>query len=318
MMNLYTKQNNTPSELPVVGATPNLAKPNLGKYVDPTGEFSSKQFNYSLWYVRHRVGLYRFLITILAVIGAALWAYSLWQWGDYFIFGFASDVVLERQASQSVNYHPLEQHFAAVPLQILSTDIFPGGVDKYDAVSEVGNSNEHFLAHGTFYYIIDGEKTAPKPFFILPGETSLLAELGVKSSASPGSAELVIGTMLWERISAHQVTDPKSWQSARLNFSLDDFVFTPLVSAGGVKANVMTFDLINQSPFGYVAPHFYVGLYQQDVMVGVASLSMDALASLEIKKIDLRNFVNSLAVSSAKLFPLINVYDPAVYLPLAK
>ena len=317
-MNLYTKRNDTPAQPSAANSAPPSAKPSFEKYVDPTGEFSSKDLCFSLWYVRHRVGLYRLLVASLAIAGAVLWAFSLWQWGNFLIFGLANDIALDRQASRFIDYRPAEQYFAAAPLQVLSTEIFPGGVDKYDAVSEVGNSNDRFLARGTYYYIIDGERTAAKSFFILPGESALLAELGVKSSGGPGSAQLVIETMNWKRISSHQIKDPKSWQEARLNFSLNDFVFTPLANAGGAKANVITFSLANQSPYGYVAPHFYVGLYQQDVMVGVAPLSVDSFASLETKKIDLRNFVSALTATSAKIFPLINVYDTAVYLPPAK
>lgn len=317
-MNLYTKQNDAPSQLPSGKSIPKLAKSNFEKYVDPTGEFDSQELRYGLWYMRHRVGLYRLLVGGLVAISVALWGFSLWQWGDYLFFGLTSDLALERQASRSINYRQVEEHFVAAPLQVLSTDIFPGGVDKYDAVSEVGNPNDRFLARGTYRYLIDGEKTEAKPFFILPGESTLLAELGIKNSSAPGNAQLVIETMDWKRISSHQIKDPKAWQEARLDFALNDFVFTPLTNARGAKANVITFSLVNQSPYGYVAPQFYIGLLNQDSLVGVMPLSVDMLASLETKKIDLRNFVNTLSASSLKLFPLINVYDPAVYLPPTK
>lgn len=318
MINLYTKQNDNPKQLPSGTVAAKSAKPNFEKYVDPTGEFSSKELRYSLWYVKHRVGLYRLLVGSLVVAGIALWGFSLWQWGDYFIFGLTNDIMLEREATQAINYQAAAQHFTAVPLQVLSTDIFPGGVDKYDAVSEVANPNANFLAQGTYHYVIDGEKTETKPFFILPTESTLISELGLKNSGGPGSANLVIDSMNWKRISAHQITNPKSWQEERLNFALNDFSFTPMASAGGVGANVITFSLVNQSAYGYVAPDFYIGLYSNGVLIGVMPLSIDSFASLEIKKIDLRNFVTTLSADSAKLFPRINVYDPSVYLPPPK
>ncbi|MBI5729200.1 MAG: hypothetical protein HY983_03105 [Candidatus Magasanikbacteria bacterium] len=318
MMNLYTKQNDNPGQTPAAAPAPKPAKPSFEKYVDPTGELSSQDLRYGMWYVQHRVVIYRCVVLGLVAIGAVLWAFSLWQWGSYLIFGVSNDILLERQTSQSINYRPAEQHFSAAPLQVLSTNLFPGGVDKYDTVSEVANPNDRFLARGTYYYIIDGEKTKPKPFFILPGSSMLLAELGIKNSGGPGSADLVIETMDWKRVSSHQIKDTKAWQEERLNFALNDFDFTSLAGARGAQANVITFSLVNQSPYAYSAPYFYVGLFNQDVLVGVMPLAVDSFASLETKKIDLRNFVNTLTASSAKLFPLINVYDPTVYLPPAK
>lgn len=317
MMNLFTKQNDSPTRLPNASAPP-APEPSFERYVDPTGESGGKEFRYGMWYVRHRVRLYRLAVAGLAAIGAVLWAFSLWRWGDYLIFGLANDSALAKQASQFMDYRPAERHFAAAPLSVLSTDIFVGGVEKYDAVSEVANPNDWFLARGAYYYIIDGERTAARSFLILPGASALLAELGIKSAAAPGSAELVIETMSWKRVSPHQIKDPKTWQESRLDFVLSDFVFTPFSGGDGAKANVITFNLANRSSFSYVNPRFYIGLLNRDVLVGVMPLAVDSFASLETKKIDLRNFVNTLAADSARLFPLIDIYDSAAYLPPVK
>ena len=193
--------------------------------------------------------------------------------------------------------------------------MFPGGVDKYDAVADVANPNERFFVSFRYYFIVDGKNTPAQNGFLLPGENKPLAYLGIESSAVPREATIVFEELQWRRISARTIADVRAWQENRLNFSVENFVFTPRNTVeGGGDTHRIQFSIINNSPYSYVEPQFYVALLSQDALVGILPLRLDSLESLEKKQIDLRSFVPNLTVDGVKVYPLIDIYASAAYL----
>lgn len=314
MINLYSQQDNGPSPEQLAIEAAAKKKANYRLYIDPTGEFSNKDLAYSFWYVQHKVLLYRLLVVFLVALSIIFWVFSLFRWGEYLIFGLAEDAQLFQAVSVVPNYTSLQQHFAAQQLQVLNTHIVPSGANSYDAVSELTNPNGHFLVQFDYHYVIDGLRTDSQHAFLLPNETRIIGFLGLKSSSYPGVANLVLERVAWKRISPHAITLPKAWQDDRLNFTISDFIFTPSGAGDGLQVNSISLSLTNNSAYAYKEPHFLLGLYNQDMLVGVAPFQLPSLASLETQKIDLRTFVPNIQVTTVQVYPLINVYDPTVYL----
>ncbi|OGH69796.1 MAG: hypothetical protein A2754_03385 [Candidatus Magasanikbacteria bacterium RIFCSPHIGHO2_01_FULL_47_8] len=316
MLNIFTPNNHNGDGkvAEVVNGSGKEKKVNYQTYVDPTGELDSKKLGWGIWYVEHRLLLYRILLIGLIVLSAIFWLFSLWKLGDYLIFGYAADQRLHQNLSRFSNYTLSQPHFAPAPVSIVSTQILPGGKDKYDAVAEIINPNDHWLVKFNYYFIVGGARTQTQTTFLLPNEDRLVGTLGLTDAQE---ATLILENITWTRISAHTVPNPKTWQADRLNFEVTDFGFNALQTTESPNAHAITFTFTNNSPFNYVNPKFYVGLYSQDSLVGVLPLQLPSFNSLEVKKIDLRSFVSSLSVDSVKVFPMINVYDPAVYLPPA-
>ncbi len=319
MLNIYTPNNHN-GESPAAKALNGKKngkekKADFRTYIDPTGELDSKKLGWGIWYVEHRLTLYRVLLISLIALSAVFWLFSLWKWGNYLIFGLTADQRLGQELSRFNNYTLAQPHFAPAPISVISTQVLPGGKDKYDVVAEVINPNDHWLARFDYYFIVGSEKTPAQTSFLLPDEARLVGILGLSSAQA---ATLVLENVAWTRISGHTVPNPKAWQADRLNFAVSDFGFNSLQTVEAPHANTITFSFTNNSPFNYVEPKFIAGLYQGDTLVGVLPLQLPVFNSLETKKIDLRSFVPNLGVDSLKVFPLINVYDQAVYLPPAK
>lgn len=321
MLNLYNANSHqaalTPK--PAAGAGKIAAGKNktplFEKYVDPTGELPTAEFKWGLWYVAHKVLLYKVLVGSLIGLSVIFWLYSLWQWGGYLIFGLSADQQLAKEISISQNYTPLNKNFAAQPLQVAGTQVLVSGVDKYDIVSEVANPNLRFLTEFDYYYSLGGEaKTPMQHALLLPGESRPVAYLGYADGQPSGSASLVLENVTWQRISAHEVPEVEAWKADRLNLIIKDFSFTGYRDPSGANAHVINFKLMNDSIYGYDEPHLQVGLYQNESLVGILPLQLAKLRSAETVEVDLRSFAPDLQVTEIKIFPLINIYDGEVYL----
>ncbi len=310
MQNIYSGNNQTPEAPKSAPAT----KANFRRYEDPTGEFTSGNLSRGLWWVKHKVLLYRLLVGVLIALSAVFWIFSFAKWGIYLV-GIPNSNLLEKQAVQFSNYNTTIQHFNPVPLQIVSTNLFQNGGNKVDAVSEVENPNADYTATFDYSFLISGTSTVPAKAVVLARSRTMAAALGLTDIVGAPGAVLQIKNLQWQRISPHDIPDSKSWQDSRINFSVSSTTFENTLSTPGLSGNRLAFVLKNESAYGYKQPRFYVGLYNQDALVGVMPLQTDDFHSLEAKNIDLRNFTSNLQVQNVQVFPLIDVYDPAVYLP---
>lgn len=317
MLNIYNANNpNTPEETKSASqkpATTPTVKSDFKKYQDPTGEYSSKNLSTGMWLMSHLVTMYKLIVGFLIVVNVIVWGYGLVKWG-IFLVGWQADTRLENQLARFPDYRPLQKRFAPIPLQIMSSTLLPGGVNKYDAIAEVANTNENFIAKVDYHFLVDGVPTEKRSTVLLAGEARPVAELGLADVGGGATVEFVINAVKFMRISAHQVRNPIEWQANRLNFQVTSSTFTPGQNMlDAVKANAITFNLTNASSYGYIQPHFYVGLYSDDSLVGLMPLTMPELGSGETQAVDIRNFVPNLSVRDIKLFPLINLYDRSVY-----
>ena len=121
--------------------------------------------------------------------------------------------------------------------------------------------------------------------------------------------------MRWNRISNHDIVDIASWQAERLNFIVSNFSFLRFGNTEDPSANVIKFDIQNDSAYSFVQPNFMVGLYQSNSLVGVMPLELNQFKAGETKSVDLRNFVSGLNVTDIKLFPIIDNYQKSSYIP---
>ncbi len=315
-MNLYSQKNN--QEFASTEGQPSVVskhskKPSYLGYVDATGDFDNKQLQRSLWYVKHKLLLYRLFVGILIFSSIFFWIFSLWQWIDYVVFGIRAEQTLFVNLTSFPNYTVIHAHYSPQPLTILQTHAFQSGVDKYDAVAEVVNTNDRFIVEFDYVMVVDGTPLVRHHALLLPGEVRPLVEFGLERNNAPGSVGVNIENIAWHRVPSKEVPDTKSWQAERLNFVADKFELTPPDTIRGANAFGIHFNLINNSPYGYSEPEFIIGLVSGGELVGVLPLHLLSLASQEVRPIDVRSFSPNLTATDIKIFPLINVYDKGVY-----
>lgn len=283
------------------------------RYVDPTGEFSSKRLKYSLWFTEHKLILYKVSLGVLSLFSIIIWILGIWWWSDYIIFETGAGARLRKSLANFTNSSLLASRFTPTTLAVVDTVVTAGGVDKYDISAEVVNPNDRFIAIFDYYFLVDGEKTPVQTTVLLPKDDRPIAYFGLKKTVAPNAPVLFLENVKWQRVANDTIADTQSWQAERLNFSVKDFAFTRSESTDGVGSHMISFTLTNNSSFAYTAPRFYVALLLQQGMVGLVPLSVPQFKSLEERKIDIRSFVPTLNVTDVQIFPLINVYDDTVY-----
>lgn len=316
MLNIYRQKNHLPEEIEEKVEQPQvLPRADYHSYKDATGDLNSKKLGYGIWYVGHMVWIYRGIVGTLVLLSVVLWGVSLWKWAMY-IAETQKYTQMRVELTQFPNLTPLHNVFSPQDVQVLSADVLPGGVDKYDAVAEVSNGNEYFMVSFDYQFLLNGQSTESFSAVLLPGEVRPIGVLGLNESALTSDVVPVFENIRWSRINPHQVKRPLDWQSEHLDFTVNNFVFTPSQVGDGALAHTIAFDLTNNTPYSYFEPTFYVGLYNgANTLVGIVPLTLPGWRSLETKSVDLRSFVRNLQVSTIEVFPLINIYDEAVYLP---
>lgn len=318
MFNIYTK-NNSHNGAPIAPSAPPAAggsakKPAYESYNDPTGELTAQKLKFGVWVAEHRLRLYRAAVGALIGFNVLTWGYVLLYLGYYLIFGIAEDRAISQSLSRTYDYTSARAHFAPAPLQIIATDVYQGGVGKYDAVSETVNPNLNWRAEFDYYFIVDGAATGRGHAVLLPGDTRPIAILGIESESYPGGAEVILENIVWKRVSAHTITNAAVWQAERLNFKMTDFKFTRAQSDDTTHGHAIEFKLANDSAYSYARPQFYASLLYGGAPVGIMAFTLDNFRAGETRAVDLRSYVAGLAVTAVEIYPAINVYDRSVFL----
>lgn len=288
---------------------------NFKQYVDPSGELGTRSLQLGLWLARHKMRLYRVGRAFLLAVTALLWVFSLWSWGGYLLVGISRDQALERAALNFPNYLPSHVGREPLPLEVLNSRLLQGGVRKVDAVAEVTNPNPRWVAKFSYRFVIGGEPTPAVAGVLLPGESRPLVVFGLVGDQGRAPV-LEIDNIFWQRISTHQVPDPLAWQAERMRLTVSAVQFQPAgADPEAPLAQVIRFNLFNDSPYGYRTLPLVVGLYLNQTLVAALPLTLEQLAAQETRAIDLRSFVSTLNADSVQVFPLVNLYDRDVYLP---
>jgi len=312
MYNIYTKTNNQNDPEPPAVAV-NAVKPKLDKYVDPTGEMPTGKFKFEMWLVKHKVKIYKSTVTGLIIFSILSWGFSLWQWGDYLIFGIEQDNLLAQDLSRFPNSTVWNEHFSPIPLDIVKAGNLASSAKKIDLYATIANSNERFFVSFDYFFVVNGNPTDKRSTFLLPGETRPVALLGVEAQAA-GNIEVVLENIAWKRVSAHKVVNLAGWQNARLNFVVSSSSVVLPVSVDSINATAVQFDLTNNSAFGYKQADFYVALSQGGNIVGLMPLQILDFQSLTTHAVDLRSYATNLYGTEVNVYPMINIYNSAVYL----
>lgn len=314
MLNIYNQQNPDRENGLPPAVEPKKFHADFNKYEDPSGEFSSSEFKRGLWYVKHKLLLYKLLVGFLIAWIVIFGGYALITLADYLIFGIVSDINLHKQLTSFPNYTNIQPKYAPIPLQIQGVNSLPGGSASLDLVAQVVNPNKNFIVYFDYYFNAGDQKTLSQRGFLLAGETKPLVYFGLKGDFS-GGVNLTLENVTWKRLRAQEIKDPSAFQAERLNFVINNFSFISQGASGGLGANVVKFDLKNESAYGYRDANFVVALMNGGGGISaVMPLLIKDFRAGETRNIDLRNFVLNLPAEDVYLVPLIDTYNKEVYL----
>lgn len=292
----------------------------LSQYIDPSGDFSTKDFKRGMWYVRHKLLLRRLVIGILLTWNIVTIGIGIFVWSNYALFGYWNDNrLLASHLSSAQNYTLLQSGYTAQPLVFGTSNIFNSSEGKYDFVTEVTNANTSFAAVVNFRYTYGGNKeTTSATRVLLPNATDMLALFGHSETQYPTQATLVIDDIRWQRIDAHRIPNPRTFMDERLRFTIENFSFTPSGSIESGGAGRVSFDVTNASVYSYWEPVFYLSLKRSGSVVGVLPFSQKEFRAGETRRVDIATFLDILSVDDSMLLSVVNVFDPDVYLPVGE
>ncbi len=293
----------------------NPSSPSFRRYLDPTGEFSNRELETATWFIRHKLLIARICRGLLAAFGAMTIGYSVFMWGKYIVFDRAADARLAAIETVSFqNYAAQQAAYGAETLRVFGMNVFVGTPDTYDLVAFVKNPNARWLATIEYHFVYSGGETPKEATTVLPLAERPVAALGQSLAGYPVGARLVIDDVRWQRVNPHAVPDPSEYLRSRLMFSTANLTFDRAYGEENLPAHQIAFDIANESAYSFWSPAFYVEFRAGEQPAGLTYLPLDRFLAGETRHIELRSLAPDLIVTDIRLAPLVNVFDPSVFM----
>lgn len=287
----------------------------LEQFSDLSG-ISVKNLNFGLWWVQNSKNVKRISFTVLIIIGALSWLYTMSSYGYYLAVGMAKDnQMIAEMTQQTKTIHDYvianaPRDLAIGDLQIVRLN------DQIDLFAPVTNPNEHYYA-SLSYDILSAEQVIyHSNDFILPGETKSIMALGLKPADVSGNLQIRIGATSWRRIDNHEIADWPAFRDNRIDFGIEGAQYRPANDSGLseiVNLGQIEFNVTNNTAYNYNNLPLQVFLKSYDRVVGLTIAHLDGFASGE-KRVVRINFPGlSGSVDQIDIVPDIDITRTDIY-----
>lgn len=292
----------------------NTTEGRVREYRDEAG-VSTRRLEAGLWYVRHRKLFFILIIIILAATAAGTLGYSLYKFGAYYL--------VERQ-QQHQNYLELTSGTSLVTnksnaggnLTYSDVRVLPGSDGEADIIAAVTNTNARSIISFTYYFDVNGEKLGAGNDFVFPGDTKYLMAFRQKAAAN-SAANLVIENLSFRRLDLHVVGNWEQYQAERLNFLIENAVFTPGQESGlseKITLGELSFQITNQSGYGYKTANLAILLKSGGGIAAVNRYRLDNFRSGETRSVRLSWPGRLPHIDQVDIVPDIDILDENNYL----
>jgi hypothetical protein len=281
------------------------------QFIDSTGEFSNRQLQFSTWYIKHRVILKKIIYGCLAVFGGVTLMYSIIMWGLYLGIGFFDDrQTMNRLVMEFQNYEVLQPLYEARDLQVQDVRTFSHMADKYDFSALVSNPNEHFLVRLTYQFDYGDGQTEVSQMILNPMEEKRATFLGQELLSFPRDVRFTINNIEWKRIKFNVIENIPRYIEEHMNFEIENVLFVHgSDDMRAVSQHSISFEFLNNSPYGYTDMPCIIELYDTGDLVGILPLYIEEFETLEKEFIDVRFGTGISYVSDIKVVPLMNIFS---------
>lgn len=287
----------------------------LSRYQDATGELTNKKLQWGSWYVRHKLLLRRILVGFLLLVCVVFGGYSLYAWGRYLVFDYWNDQAqLQKLTGLGVQYRYWKDERGPQGLALAPVQVTPSTPGKYDIFALAENLNTDWVATVSYHFNFGAADTPTLKAVILPGTRQALVSLGNESEETISGANLILTDTKWQRLNPHTFANPVPYWQERVNFTVEDFVFSSADAASGVPTHAINFAVRNNSAYGYWQPLFTALFKDGDAVVGVKQIMIDIFRAGTRREISLTSLVPQLNITSVELIPVINVFNREVFI----
>lgn len=288
----------------------------LARYQDPSGEFSNRSLKLAKWYVLHKILIRKITVIILSIWSVFSIGMGIWIWGKYAVYDYSRD---DKQIEQLTRTYARTDvlHATRGPLGLVAEEVvvYQAGSESYHLTAQVTNPNKNWIANLTYEFVMDSEKTQSVSVAVMPDTKQPVIFSGFKSPSFPNDAQLRIVDIAWLRVDPHKVANPALYMEERLRFGVENIVILKGEGTNAKETELVEFDLVNQSVYSYWEPLFYVWLMNEERVVGVTSIVPEQLHAGERRHISLSSYPDRLRITHVQISPIINVFDPGVFMP---
>lgn len=297
----------------------------ISQYEPVDDSLSSSDLNRGYWFVTHKVLLRNLAIAIFLTFDVLLIIYALSGFVSYLITGQRRDAAAVVSIGERLITSSQERitNNAPTPLDYSGgrTYVFDAGDGRYDFATEVTNPNKEWYVMLTYQYeILDGEPTALRTTFLLPGDRKFLAVLGDdREGTIINDASLKIVNEMWSRIDPHDYPTIGEFLESRRAFNISNptYVAEASVTETGISedtGNKILFTITNQSAYNYWRVPLQIALYRGGELEGIEETELAEFRTEQTRDVEIRNFVKNQFVDQVEVIPLLDVFDEGVYM----
>lgn len=275
---------------------------------------TEKQLKFGYWFITHKFLLKRLAAVLLILLSASLYVFSLYYAIDYFFVRGVGERQALEELAQGVDYAKLHQARSPQELKFGSPLVFGGARDRYDLVVRVENRNKNFWASFNYKFRGAGFESLSAPGFLLPEDDKYLMQLAVPASSRPRSLRVEISNIRWQRISAHEISDPLSFTRDRVNFEIKDIKYEPAVAREKVIISRAAFTVTNNTAFSFWRVDFPVLLMRGATPQAVNIVTAEQFRSGETRTLEVSWFESIPPVERVEVKPSVNIFDEGAYI----
>ncbi|MFA6391192.1 MAG: hypothetical protein WCW66_00370 [Patescibacteria group bacterium] len=276
-------------------------------------EYSDKQLKISIWWVTHRYQLKKWWVILIAVADLMVFLYILFNVIILLVTWTKFTTIPSQIGVSYIDFGAYQQTNSPQAIQVINTSLIPipGQVQKYNLIAEIKNPNAKWVANSlVFHFVLDGVDLDQETTFLLPQEQRYVFKYAVKSTAEKPIAKLVVDAPGWVRVDFPE-------KKPAINFEVTDIKtdLIPILGERGTQSSYstrVTAMIKNNTVYNFWNVKFLVVLYSGNLPVAVNEAKFDRFAALESRELGLSWGEEYGSVTSVKVVPEVNAYDPTM------
>lgn len=282
----------------------------------PIGGYTEGELKFASFWVRHGLALKNAARWIVIVLNVAAWGYAAWTLVDIYALSYPRESRLQSDIARNQLAVQGLQADAPERIRTETVAVFAGTDGRLDMAVDAHNANAQWWAEFTYAFNVAGEQTPRRRGFILPESSMVLTELGFRPSAPGGRvAELVVEDIRWHRVDPAQVGGRfADFRNDHFAVVFEDVTFDR-VTAGAGQISRTAFNMVNRGAFGFWSVDLVVRLKRGGGVLAVNRITVAELRPGESRHVELQWFESLPPVTETEIIPVVNLLDPAVYLP---
>lgn len=288
----------------------NNKKFNLKKYETDVAGVSLNKLETGLWIIKNKEFFKKIIIILLiAVIGFG-WVYSIYNFGEYLLFGMKQDEeLLKELVNNSVGGSVFFENRILKSPTILSV----GGIGNSsgsDFYALISNSNDKYTGELSYCFVRGAEELYCGEDFILPSDKKYILALNIADIDSSSALRFLIKDISWKRIDSHEIPNWSEYSAKRTNIKISGITVN---EDEGEK--YLSFSVKNDTPYGFWEVPLKIVIERYNKAIAANSYILSQFLSYEERKIEIKWPSNSDLSGSISIKPDINILDQDIYMP---